>query len=51
MVLTKLNSILPKAQVTPLKALVTTQSTVATTLGLEEDTSIKDTDSQLVIMG
>jgi len=35
----------------PLKALVTTPSTAATTLGLGGDTSIRDIDSQLVIMG
>ena len=35
----------------PLKALVTTLSTAATTLGLGGDTSIKDTNSQLVTVG
>jgi len=35
----------------PLKALVTTPSMVATTLGLGGDTSIRDTDLQLVIIG
>jgi len=39
---------LPKAQVTPLKAPVITQSIAATTLGLGGDTSIEDTNSQLV---
>jgi len=34
----------------PLKALVTTLFMVATTLGLEGDTSIKDINSQLVIV-
>jgi len=32
----------------PLKALVITPSTAATTLGTSGDTSIRDTDSQLV---
>ena len=41
----------PKAQVTPLKALVTTVSTVATTLGIGEDTNIADTKLQLVTVG
>jgi len=42
----------PKAQVTmPLKALVTTISIVATTLGIGGDTSIEDTNSQLVMVG
>ena len=36
---------LPKAQVTPLKAPVTTASIAATTLGTGGDTSIEDTDS------
>ena len=35
----------------PLKALVTTPLTAATTLGLSGDTSIRDTDSQLVTVG
>ena len=34
-----------------LKALVTTPLTVATTLGTSSDTSIRDIDLQLVIMG
>jgi len=34
-----------------LKALVITPSTAATTLGSGGDTSIRDTDSQLVIIG
>jgi len=34
-----------------LKALVITLSIVAITLGLGGDTSIRDTDSQLVIVG
>jgi len=34
-----------------LKALVTTPSIVATTLGLGGDTSIRDTDLQLIIVG
>jgi len=34
----------------PLKAPVTTLSTAATTLGLKGDTSIRDIDSQLVII-
>jgi len=50
-VLTKLNSMPLKAQVTPLKVPVTTQSIAATTLGLGGDTSIKDMDLQLVIVG
>ena len=37
--------------VTPSKALVTTASIVATTLGTGGDTSIEDTDSQLVMVG
>jgi len=42
----------PKAQVTtPVKALVTTLSTVATTLGIGGDTSIEDTNLQLVMVG
>ena len=44
MVLTKLNNML-------LKAPVTTLSIVATTLGLGGDTSIRDTNSQLVTVG
>jgi len=40
-----------KAQVTPLKALVTTLSIVATTLGTGGDTSIEDTNLQLVTVG
>ena len=41
-----------KAQVvTPLKALVITASIVATTLGTGGDTSIEDTNSQLVTVG
>jgi len=41
-----------KAQaVTPLRVLVTTVSTAATTLGIGGDTSIEDTNSQLVIVG
>jgi len=43
-VLIKLNNML-------LKALVITPSTAATTLGLGGDTSIRDTNSQLVIVG
>jgi len=35
---------LPKVQVTLVKALVTTLSIVAITLGIEEDTSIEDMD-------
>jgi len=35
----------------PLKALVITPSIVAMTLGLGGDTSIKDTNSQLVTVG
>jgi len=35
----------------PLKALVITPSMAATTLGSRGDTSIRDTDSQLVITG
>ena len=35
----------------PPKALVTTPLTVATTLGTSGDTSIRDIDSQLVIIG
>jgi hypothetical protein len=35
----------------PLKALVTTPLTVATTLGISGDTSIRDTNLQLVITG
>jgi hypothetical protein len=35
----------------PLKALVTTPLTAATTLGLGNNTSIVDTNSQLVIIG
>ena len=35
----------------PLKALVITQSTIATTLGLGGDTSIRDTNSQLITVG
>ena len=35
----------------PLKALVTTPLTAATTLGTSGNTSIRDTDSQLVIIG
>ena len=35
----------------PLKAPVTTLSTVATTLGLGGDTSIRDTNLQLVTVG
>jgi hypothetical protein len=35
----------------PPKALVTTPLTVATTLGISGDTSIKDTDLQLDIVG
>jgi len=35
----------------PLKALVITLSTAATTLGLGGDASIRDIDSQLVIVG
>jgi len=35
----------------PLKALVTIVSIVATTLGSKGDTSIRDTDSQLVTVG
>ena len=34
----------------PLKALVTTLLTTATTLGTSRDTSIRETDSQLVIV-
>ena len=34
-----------------LKALVTTLSTVAITLGLGGDTSIRDTNSQLITVG
>jgi len=42
----------PKAQVvTPLKALVTTVSIAATTSGIGGDTSIEDTNSQLVTVG
>ena len=41
----------PKAQVTPLKAQVTTESTAATTLGIGGDTSMADTESQLVTVG
>ena len=42
----------PKAQViTPSKAPVTTISIAATTLGTGGDTSIKDTNSQLVTVG
>jgi len=44
MVLIKLNNI-------SLKAPVITPSIVATTLGTSRDTSIGDTDSQLVIVG
>ena len=44
MVLIKLNNM-------PLKALVTTPLTAATTLGTGGDTSIRDTDSQLIIVG
>ena len=44
MVLIKLNNMLSKA-------LVTTLSIAATTLGLGGDTSIRDTDSQLAIAG
>jgi len=41
-----------KAQViTPLKVPVTTVSIVATTLGIGGDTSIEDTNSQLVTVG
>jgi len=41
-----------KAQVTtPLKALVTTLSIVATTLGIGGDTNIEDTNLQLVTVG
>ena len=35
----------------PLKALVITPSTAATTLGSRGDTSIRDMDSQLVTVG
>ena len=35
----------------PPKVLVTTPSTAATTLGSGGDTSIRNTDSQLVIVG
>jgi len=35
----------------PLKALVTTPSTAAMTLGLGGDTSIRDTNSQLITVG
>jgi hypothetical protein len=35
----------------PPKALVTTPLTVATTLGISGDTSIRDTNLQLVIIG
>jgi hypothetical protein len=35
----------------PLKALVITLSTAATTLGISGDTSIRDTNLQLVIIG
>jgi len=35
----------------PLKALVITLFTAATTLGLGGDTNIKDTNSQLVMVG
>jgi len=42
----------PKAQVMTLaKALVIILSTVATTLGIGGDTSIEDTNSQLVTVG
>jgi len=41
----------PKAQVTPLKVLVMTVSIVATTLGTGGDTSMEDTNSQLVMVG
>jgi len=44
MVLIKLNNIL-------LKALVITPFITTITLGLGEDTSIKDTNSQLIIVG
>jgi len=44
MVLIKLNNM-------PLKALVITLLMVATTLGTRRDTSIRDTNSQLVIVG
>jgi len=40
-----------KAQVTPLKVLVITTSIVAMTLGIGGDTSIEDTNSQLVMVG
>ena len=40
-----------KAQVTLLKAPVTTQSIAATTLGTGGDTSMEDTNSQLVTVG
>jgi len=40
-----------KAQVTPLKAPVITISIVFITLGIGEDTSIEDTNSQLVTVG
>jgi hypothetical protein len=35
----------------PLKALVTTPLTAVTTLGISGDTSIRDTNLQLVIIG
>ena len=35
----------------PLKVLVTTPLTVVTTLGISGDTSIRDIDSQLIIVG
>jgi len=41
----------PKAQVTLLKAPVMTISIVATTLGTGGDTSIEDTNLQLVTVG
>ena len=42
----------PKALTTiPLKAATTTPSTAATALGLGKDTSIADTNSQIVIVG
>jgi len=40
-----------KAQVTPLKAPVITVSIVAITLGIGGDTSIEDTNLQLVMVG
>ena len=50
-VLTKSNNMLPKAQATLLKVPVTTIPIVAITLGTSGDTSIVNTDSQLVMVG